>query len=75
MSHDPNRRWFLGATGMGIAFTQLGMATKSNSNTSLPPLKQLDAGLLNIGYVEAGHNLPQEAPRAFARAIMDVEHL
>jgi pimeloyl-ACP methyl ester carboxylesterase len=39
---------------MGIAFTQLGMATKSSNNTALPPLKQIDAGLLSIGYVEAG---------------------
>jgi pimeloyl-ACP methyl ester carboxylesterase len=54
MSHDPNRRWFLGAAGTGIAFAQLGMAAKSSSNTSLPTLKQIDAGLLNIGYVEAG---------------------
>ena len=59
MSHELNRRWFLGAAGMCIAFTQLGMASKSSSNTSLPPLKQIDAGLLNVGYVEAG---PADGP-------------
>jgi pimeloyl-ACP methyl ester carboxylesterase len=29
-------------------------STKSGTNTSLGPLKQIDAGLLNVGYAEAG---------------------
>jgi pimeloyl-ACP methyl ester carboxylesterase len=29
-------------------------ATKSGANTSFGPLKQIDAGLLNVGYAEAG---------------------
>ena len=29
-------------------------STKSGTNTSFGPLKQIDAGLLNIGYAEAG---------------------
>ena len=28
--------------------------TKPGTNTSFGPLKQIDAGLLNVGYVEAG---------------------
>ena len=78
--------------------------------TSAPfgPLKQIDAGLLSVGYAEAGpadgpaavllhgwpdwgartagiiaalwpdrgigHNLPQEAPQAFAQAVIDAGH-
>ena len=29
-------------------------AIKPGTNTSFPPLKQIDAGLLNVGYAEAG---------------------
>lgn len=71
MSHDSNRRRFLGAAGLGFALTQLDVTTlaeartdttgarnmpamKASSNGSLGPLKQIDAGLLNIGYAEAG---------------------
>jgi len=76
----------------------------NGANTLFGSLKQLDAGLLNVGYVEAGpsgaphldasayarkfsgryvhriitggvgHNLPQEAPLAFAQAIIDVDN-
>jgi pimeloyl-ACP methyl ester carboxylesterase len=31
-----------------------GTSTKSGTNTSFGPLKQIDAGLLNVGYAEAG---------------------
>jgi pimeloyl-ACP methyl ester carboxylesterase len=55
MSYDPTRRRFLGAAGMGLALTQIDVSAGArNGTTSLPPLKQIDAGLLNIGYVEAG---------------------
>ena len=64
-----DRRRFLGIATMGIAATQLGIvnsaraessqtkpadATKRGTNRSFGPLKQIDAGLLNVGYVEAG---------------------
>jgi pimeloyl-ACP methyl ester carboxylesterase len=34
--------------------TARGSSTKSGTNTSFGPLKQIDAGLLNVGYAEAG---------------------
>jgi pimeloyl-ACP methyl ester carboxylesterase len=64
-----DRRRFLGIATMGIAATQLGIvnsaraessqtkpadATKRGTNRSFGPLKQIDAGLLNVGYAEAG---------------------
>jgi hypothetical protein len=51
-----DRRRFLANTFMTIAATQLGMATmsKPESNTSFGSVKQIDAGLLNVGYVEDG---------------------
>ena len=82
---------------------------RNGTNTSFDALKQIDAGVLDVGYVEAGkgdgpavlllhgcpmiftamstlrlclhrrvitggvgHNLPQEAPQAFAQAVVDV---
>ena len=52
---------------------------KSGMNTAFTSLKQVNAGLLNVGYAEAGpaegHNLPQEAPQAFAQAVIDVAKL
>ncbi|HEX9110982.1 MAG TPA: alpha/beta hydrolase [Terriglobales bacterium] len=61
-----DRRRFMGTAAMTIAASQLGMfssaaeskkeSTTSNSAppTSFGPLKQIEAGLLNIGYAEAG---------------------
>ena len=61
-----DRRRFMGTAAMTIAASQLGMfssgaeskeeSTTSNSapHTSFGPLKQIEAGLLNIGYSEAG---------------------
>ena len=59
-----------------------------SSSIMFGPLHQVDAGVLNVGYVDAGpaggpavllphgwpvgHDLPQEAPEAFARAVLDV---
>ena len=37
----------------------LAIVTKSKANRSLGPVKQIDAGLLNVGYVEAG---PADGP-------------
>jgi pimeloyl-ACP methyl ester carboxylesterase len=63
-----HRRRFTGAAAMAIAAAQFGMigpphaeakstvlpAIKPGTNTSFGPLKQIDAGLLNVGYAEAG---------------------
>ncbi len=64
-----DRRRFFGAAAMTIAATQLGTighaaaqgvdvktlpAIKRGTNTSFGPLKQIDAGVLNVGYAEAG---------------------
>jgi pimeloyl-ACP methyl ester carboxylesterase len=65
---DHDRRRFFGAAAATVAAAQLGMsgiaqaqaskaklpATKPGTNTSFGPIKQVDAGLLNIGYAEAG---------------------
>jgi pimeloyl-ACP methyl ester carboxylesterase len=66
---DQGRRRFLGASAMTFAATELGLlsvvkaqsgnraqvaAIKPGTNTSFGTLKQIDAGVLNIGYAEAG---------------------
>jgi pimeloyl-ACP methyl ester carboxylesterase len=60
---DPDRRRFLGAAAMAIAAARLGTfepasprASMTPTSNSLPPpsLKQIDAGVLNVGYAEAG---------------------
>lgn len=58
---DRNRRRLLGTAAVTVAAAQLGMIGSADAqsggprtNTSFGPLKQIDAGLLNIGYVEAG---------------------
>jgi pimeloyl-ACP methyl ester carboxylesterase len=67
-SIDPGRRFFFGATAAGVAAAQFGLiglarsasnTTNANSGnpmttTPLGPLKQVDAGVLNVGYVEQG---------------------
>jgi hypothetical protein len=50
-----NRRGFLGAAAMTLAAPQFAAAVP----TSFGALKQIDAGLLNVGYVEAG---PADGP-------------
>jgi len=64
------RRRFFGTAAMTLAAAQLGMigaaeaqsaktaavaAVKPGTNTSFGPLKQIDAGVLNVGYAEVGH--------------------
>ncbi|HEY2560568.1 MAG TPA: alpha/beta hydrolase [Caldimonas sp.] len=65
-----DRRRFLGAAAMTIAAAELGVAgsasaqpaanaptastTKPGTQTSFGSLKQVDAGVLNVGYAEAG---------------------
>jgi pimeloyl-ACP methyl ester carboxylesterase len=70
---DQDRRRFFGAAAMTAAAAQFGMlasanaqpaqaklpAIKPGTHTSLGPLKQIDAGVLNIAYVEAG---PADGP-------------
>ena len=66
INHD--RRHFFGAAAMAVAAAQLGMtgraevqrteakmpAIRPGTNTSFAPLKQIDAGVLNVAYAEAG---------------------
>src|SRR5258705_7110028 len=66
---NPHRRRFFGTVATAFAAAQLGLigfanaqsgtakplpAIKPGTNTSLGGLKQIDAGVLNIGYAEAG---------------------
>jgi pimeloyl-ACP methyl ester carboxylesterase len=62
---DHHRRHFFGAAAMTLATVQLGMIgsaraeskippVRPGANTSFGPLKQIDAGLLSVGYAEAG---------------------
>src|SRR5215471_9316783 len=65
---NQDRRHLLGTAAMAVAATQLGMinpaaaqrteakmpAIKAGTNTSFGPLKQINAGVLNVGYAEAG---------------------
>jgi hypothetical protein len=65
---DHRRRQFFGTAALALAAGQLGMigsagaqtksdqlpAIKPGTNTSFGPLKQIDAGTLNVGYAEAG---------------------
>ncbi len=62
INHD--RRRLLGNAAMAIAAVPLGMsslqfdqevsAIKPGANTTFGPLKQIDAGVLNVGYAESG---------------------
>jgi pimeloyl-ACP methyl ester carboxylesterase len=70
---NQHRRPFFGAAAMTVAATQLGMiasasaqrverkmaAIKPGTSTSFGPLKQIDAGVLSVGYAEAG---PADGP-------------
>ena len=67
---NPHRRRFFGVAAGTIAAAQFGMigsanaeakakqvqlpATKPGAHTSFVALKQIDAGVLNVGYAEAG---------------------
>jgi pimeloyl-ACP methyl ester carboxylesterase len=70
---DHHRRHFVGAAAMAAAAAQFGMLTPADAqpaktklpairpgtNVSFGPLKQIDAGVLNVGYAEAG---PADGP-------------
>src|SRR5581483_1190179 len=56
---NQDRRRFLGTAAATLAAVELGFAQTpltpaKPKNTSLGPIKQIDAGLLNVGYAEAG---------------------
>lgn len=58
---DHRRRRLLGSAAMAIPGLQLGVgslevraAVQNSSNGSFGPVKQIDAGALNVGYVEEG---------------------
>jgi len=65
---DEGRRRFFGTAAMAVAVSQFGTigsaaaqgadaklpAIKPGTNTPFGPLKQVDAGVLNVGYVELG---------------------
>ncbi len=71
---DHHRRRFFGTAAMTLAAAQLGMAgiadakpgtparasaVKAGTHTSFTPLQQINTGLLNVGYAEAG---PADGP-------------
>jgi len=63
-----DRRRFLGGMLTALASSQLGMSGSAGgatmateTNDAFGPLKQVDAGLLNVGYVDAG---PADGPVA-----------
>ena len=65
---NQDRRRFFGTAAMAVAAAQLGLTASRRSTTSgdknagdqagnkysFAPLKQIDAGVLNVGYAEAG---------------------
>src|SRR4051812_38712021 len=58
---DRDRRRLLGATALTIAAAELAAIGSADAqpggaraNTSFGALKQIDAGVLNVGYAEAG---------------------
>jgi pimeloyl-ACP methyl ester carboxylesterase len=55
MFRDMNRRRFLGTTATAMAAARLGrFGLVETQNMSFDELKQIDAGVLNVGYAEAG---------------------
>lgn len=64
---DQERRRFFGATAMALAATQFGLMGPAHAQeaagepvaASFGPLKQIDAGLLSVGYAELG---PADGP-------------
>jgi pimeloyl-ACP methyl ester carboxylesterase len=51
---DLSRRRLLGSAALTIAATRFSQARAAVPDTFLQSLKQVDAGVLNVGYVEAG---------------------
>ncbi len=78
-AHDPDRRRFLGATALAFAAAELGLGGSAlgeprkkkagapagaGKNASLGAIKQIDAGLLSVGYAEPG---PASGPPVILR--------
>jgi hypothetical protein len=69
---DHDRRRFFGAAALSFTAAELGVICAAQAetkpaqppaiNASFAPLKQIDAGVLNIGYAEAG---PPNGPPCF----------
>jgi pimeloyl-ACP methyl ester carboxylesterase len=57
INHD--RRYFLGTAFMTLAAAERVTMGSPRTNTSFGALKQIDAGVLNVGYAEAG---PADGP-------------
>ena len=58
---DQNRRRLLGFAAVTLAATEIGLFRPAQAQTApagtgagFGPLKQVDAGLLSVGYLEAG---------------------
>jgi len=52
INHD--RRRLVGGTALAIAATYVGRARGASTPSTFGPMKQIDAGVLNVGYAEAG---------------------
>jgi len=64
-----DRRRFLGTTAMTMAAAQLGMMGLANAQ----PRQTKPSYAHRIIHGGVGHNLSQEAPRAFTEAVLDVD--
>jgi hypothetical protein len=83
---DHRRRHFLGTAASTLAAVQFGMigsasaqpakaklpAVRPGTHTSFGPLKQIDAGVLNVGYAESG---PAGGPRRHSSPRLALRHL
>ena len=49
-----DRRRLLGAGALAVAALQVTRARAAATHSTFGPLKQIDAGVLSIGYAEAG---------------------
>lgn len=61
---DHDRRRLFGTTALTVAAAQLGMIGSAKAQAEQAKHRLIKGGV--------GHNRPQEAPQAFAEAIMDV---
>lgn len=78
---DYDRRRFLGAAALGLAAGEIGRFRSADANGAPHADSSAYAGKFSGKYVHrtvtggVGHNLPQEAPQAFAKAILDAAAL
>ena len=52
--NDFDRRRLLGLAAMGMTAAGLGLTARATTDAAFGPLKHVDAGVLNVGYAEAG---------------------